>query len=40
MHNIKLIRRHFPNQAGKIIATLFIISCLLLALGIGLAILL
>ena len=40
MHNIKFIRRRFPNHGNQIIATLFIISALLLALGIGLAILL
>jgi len=39
MHNVKLIRRRFPNKGGLIITISFIVACLLLAGGIGLLIL-
>ena len=38
MHNIIFIRRRFPKHSSSIIAVLFVISCLLLTIGIGLAI--
>jgi hypothetical protein len=38
MHNIKFIRRRFPNQSGLIIAILAIVSILLLLGGIVLLI--
>ena len=40
MHNIKLIRRRFPNQQNKIVWILVILSLLGVLLGIGLVILL
>ncbi|MFZ0545352.1 MAG: hypothetical protein WAM60_07935 [Candidatus Promineifilaceae bacterium] len=39
MHNIKLIRRRFPNHSRLIITILFILICLLLAAGLALALL-
>lgn len=38
MHNIKLIRRRFPNHSGLIISILFVIVCLLLLGGIAMAV--
>lgn len=34
MHNIKLIRRHFPNKAGLIITLFALFSCLAAGAGV------
>jgi hypothetical protein len=39
MHNLKLIRRHFPKQAGSIILGLALLSASALAIGLGLLLL-
>ncbi len=36
MHNLKLIQRRFPNQAGTIIGILVTLSASALAIGVGL----
>ncbi len=40
MHNVKLIRRRFPNSYARIIGTALLVSLSLLIVGIGLLILL
>ena len=36
MHNVKLIRRHFPRQANAIITVLVVLSLAALAFGLAL----
>lgn len=39
MHNLRLIRRRFPNRSGQIIGVLLLLSLSALALGVGMLLL-